>query len=703
MTVVKPNLDLKTPIQYLKGVGPKRVQEFAKAGINHVEDLLYHFPFRYEDRREIKKISQVLPGQTALLQGEITDTQLKKTRKRNFTIFSATISDGSGYMQIIWFNQPWLEDKVKVGKKITFYGTIEKDSNTNHLMVNSPDFEIDQEDAATGIVPVYQRIRKVSGWIIKKIINSLFEHYKVNIDSAVPAGIRKKYKLITPSLAIYRIHNPPDNSDINKLNAAASPAHKSLIFDEFFMLQAGLALRKSKVHVEEKGINFKTSAKIREVLKQMLPFHLTDGQKDALKDIIQGMTSAVPMRMLLQGDVGCGKTIVALLAAAVAIENGYQVAFMAPTEILAEQHLLGIYKHLSHTRYNIGFLTGNLKLKERNLLRKKIASGDIDIIVGTHALISAGVEYHKLGLAIIDEQHRFGVLQRARLTQLNKETSPDVLIMTATPIPRSLTLTLFGDQSVSVIKEMPPGRHPIKTAVRAEGARNRINAFLLDEMKKGRQIYCVAPVIEESSKAELKTATELYDRLCKTFPGRRVGLLHGKIPPQEREITMTAFNEGEIDILAATTVIEVGIDVPNASVIMIENAERFGLAQLHQLRGRVGRGSHQSYCILMYHPTKSEDAIKRLEIMQETNDGFKIAEKDLEIRGPGDFFGTRQSGLPSIRVGNIIRDIHILQKAREEAFTYISHDNPEKKEEKAKMITVIKGQWQKRYGLVLVG
>lgn len=425
MTMVKPNLDLKTPMQYLKGVGPKRAQEFAKAGINHVEDLLYHFPFRYEDRREISKISSLKPGDTVLLQGTITDASLKKTRKKGFSIFSATVSDGTGYLQIIWFNQPWLEDKVIEDKKITFYGTVEKDKNTHHLLVNSPDFEIDQAEAKTGIVPVYQRIRKVSGWIIKKIIDSVFDNYKVNIESVVPASIRKRYSLITPALALYRIHNPPEKSDINKLNTASSAAHKSLIFDEFFMLQAGLALRKNREGAESTGIQFQTSDEIREVLKQMLPFHLTGGQKDTLKNIVDLMTSPAPMRMLLQGDVGCGKTIVALLAAALAIENGYQVAFMAPTEILAEQHLMGIYKHLSHTDYRIGYLTGALTLKQRNTLRKKIAEGEIDIVVGTHALISEGVNYHKLGLAIIDEQHRFGVLQRARLTQLAKETSPD--------------------------------------------------------------------------------------------------------------------------------------------------------------------------------------------------------------------------------------------------------------------------------------
>lgn len=696
-------VELTTPIRSLPGIGPKRLREFEAAGFRTVEDLLYHFPLRYEDRRNIRTIASLMPKETVLVSGTVVEAELVKTRRRGFTIVRAYIEDPSGGIEAMWFNQPWLADKLQAGKPVSLYGQVDYDRKGRYLQISNAKIDDESENTATGIVPVYQRVGKVGGWVIKKIIGNLFSKYTLSISGSVPQSLRNKHDLMQIDRALLKIHDPPDSADIVLLNEARDNAHHSLVFEEFFMLQAGLALRASAHKEELDGIEFSTSPKIRETLKQMLPFRLTDGQRKAFREIVEDMTSLRPMRRLIQGDVGCGKTIVALLAAALAIENGYQAAFMVPTEILAEQHLQAVKRHLAHTNYRIGFLSSSLSIKDRGKVRKKIAGGELDLIVGTHALIQEGVHYNKLGLAIVDEQHRFGVLQRARLLKLASGTNPDMLIMTATPIPRSLTLTLFGDLSVSLIKDMPPGRQPVLTAVRTDKNRNRINAFLESQMKEGRQFYAVAPVIEESKNGELKTAKELYERLRKAFPGRRIGLLHGRIPAAEREAVMNDFVAGKLDALACTTVIEVGVDVPNATVMFIENAERFGLAQLHQLRGRVGRGRYKSYCILMHQKMGGDPARKRLQIMVKTSDGFEIAEKDLEIRGPGDFFGTRQSGLPSLRVGNIVRDVELLQKARKVAFEYMADNSPELAEEKQAVIGQIRKQWERRYGLVLIG
>jgi ATP-dependent DNA helicase RecG len=699
----KPILQLTTSIGCLKGIGPKRRLEFEKNGLKTVEDLLYYFPFRYEDRRELRLIVSLKPGETALISGSVAATETKRTRRPGFKIFRAVIEDASGRIVALWFNQPYLANTIKEGYSVRLYGEVlESGFGGGVLEMTNPQFEVGRgADAETGIVPVYERIGSTGGAVIRKTIRGILESYRIRMPSAAPQAALSRLGLMSPSEALIRVHCPPSQSDVSALNAGRAREQRSLVFDEFFLLQAGLAIRRMKLKTGTVGIEFRTSAAIRETLKRMLPFRLTPGQKAAFKEIVEEMTAPRPMRRLLQGDVGCGKTIVALLAAALAVENGYQAAFMAPTEILAEQHLGSVRRHLSHTDYRIRLLVGSLPPKEREKVRGEIAAGEVDLVVGTHALIQEGVTFKRLGLAVIDEQHRFGVLQRARL--MGYTPSPDVLIMTATPIPRSLTMTLFGDLSYSSIKDKPPGRREVTTAVRSEKSRARIDAFLESQMKEGRQVYAVAPVIEESSDEDLSTVKELFERLRGVFPQRRVGLLHGRMSAAEREAVMSAFAAGETDILACTTVIEVGVDVPNASVMLIENAERFGLSQLHQLRGRVGRGEHRSYCILLYRPTRGVNARQRLEVMARTSDGFEIAEKDLELRGPGEFFGTRQSGMPRLRVGNILKEVRLLQAARNEAFRLILSPKPEEEEERRRVVETVRRAWEKRFGLVLVG
>ena len=700
----KPTAQLTTPVHCLKGVGPKRRREFEKAGLGTIGDLLYHLPFRYEDRRTVRAVTTLRAGETALVSGRIVSAEVQRTRRRRFSIFRAIFEDDrGGRLVAAWFNQPYLAEAIKPNYRIYLYGEVrDAASGGGVLEMVNPAFEIGSEATGeTGIVPIYRAVGSVGGRIVCGIIKGVFDAYRVAPTSFVPAAISRRLGFMPPGEALRRIHCPPEDADPAALDAGRAPEQRSLVFDEFFFLQAGLAVRKSTLGEEESGIAFRTSARMRDTLRRMLPFRLTPGQRNAFKEIVDDMTSLRPMRRLLQGDVGCGKTIVALLAAALAVENGYQAALMAPTELLAEQHFAAVRRHLAHTGYRIQLLVGGMPEREKSATREALAAAEIDLVVGTHALIQKGMDFRRLGLAIIDEQHRFGVVQRGRLMEM--DSNPDVLIMTATPIPRSLTLTLFGDLSVSVIRDMPPGRRPVVTAARTERSRARINAFLESQMREGRQVYAVAPAIEETEDGEMRSAIELCERLRRTFPHRRVELLHGRMAAAEREGTMAAFIAGEIDILACTTVIEVGVDVPNASVMMVENAERFGLSQLHQLRGRVGRGEHRGYCILLYRPTRSDPARQRLEVVVKTSDGFVIAEKDLELRGPGDFVGTRQSGMPALRVGNIVRDAETLEAARREAFRLLLEPRPDEGQTCARLVAAVRKDWERRYGLVLIG
>jgi ATP-dependent DNA helicase RecG len=542
------------------------------------------------------------------------------------------------------------------------------------------------------IVPVYPLTEGLHQKAMRHLMKQVVDSFAGDVESYINEEILARHHLVPLSEALREAHFPSPEADMAKINNGSTPAHHSLVFDEFFYLELGLALKRRGFTLEE-GIAFEVNHKYTIPLLKLLPFSLTHAQRRVLSEIKEDMMAPFPMHRLVQGDVGSGKTLVALLAALVAVENGYQVAIMAPTEILAEQHFLNIHAWCDSLGVKALLLTSSHKGKEREGLLERVASGDAEIIIGTHAVIQEKVEFHRLGLGIIDEQHRFGVLQRGILKK--KGENPDILVMTATPIPRTLAMTVFGDLSLSVIDELPPGRTPVQTRVYAETRRKQVYGLIREEVHKGRQAYIICPLVEESEKSELKAATQMAEELQSgAFPEFKVGLLHGRLKPEEKEAVMASFKANKVNILVATTVIEVGIDVPNATVMVIEHAERFGLSQLHQLRGRVGRGSHGSHCILIASDRLSDDGVKRLRVMEATTDGFKIAEADLEIRGPGDFLGTRQAGLPEFRVASILRDGRILEEARREAFTLVERDPELNLPEHARL----KEEMQKRWG-----
>jgi ATP-dependent DNA helicase RecG len=547
-------------------------------------------------------------------------------------------------------------------------------------------------------VPIYRKLGDYRTRQLRSIFHHLLNKLEKDIPESLPEEIIVRCNLIPRGEALRKAHFPADDSPIDDYNLARSPAHRQLIFEEFFWLAIALGVKRGERLREPKGAVIEITDRVRESVRSILPFTPTNAQKHALKEIVDDMISDQPMNRLLQGDVGSGKTIVAVQAMIIAIENGYQTALMAPTEILGEQHARNIKRWLAKTPYRVELLTGSMKAKEKREVQEAIAVGDVDLVVGTHALIQEAVQFKKLGLAVIDEQHRFGVLQRAEIRR--RGMNPDVLVVTATPIPRSLAMTVYGDLEVSIIDELPPGRTPVSTYVRGEDRREKIYEFIRDQIKLGRQAYVVYPIIEESEKLDLRNATEMYNNLrVEVFPEINVGLLHGRMKAAEKEEVMEAFTANKIQLLVATTVIEVGVDVPNASVMLIEHAERFGLSQLHQLRGRVGRGAAESYCILLAQFTKTKEARERLKIMEETTDGFKIAEKDLEIRGPGEVMGTRQSGIPAFRIANIVRDQKILEMARREA-NYMLNERGRTRETD-RLIQHVKSQ--PRFGLARVG
>ncbi|RMF88793.1 MAG: ATP-dependent DNA helicase RecG, partial [Nitrospinota bacterium] len=535
---------------------------------------------------------------------------------------------------------------------------------------------------------------------LRRIMKQVIDTYGDKIEETLPPALRERWRLIPLSEAIRQVHFPDDSVDVELLNAQRSPGHRRLIFEELFFLELALALKRQGTLEEKRGIAYHGEGKLQEKLRRLLPYRLTAAQERVLEEIRQDMRQPHPMNRLLQGDVGSGKTIVALFALLTAIESGYQAAIMAPTEILAEQHYLTLYPYLEQLGYPMALLTSNVRGTRREALLSAIARGEIALVIGTHALIQEDVRFARLGFVVIDEQHRFGVLQRASLMQ--KGYHPDVLVMTATPIPRTLAMTVYGDLDVSVIDQLPPGRQPITTRVFYEKQRERAYQLVRSEVEAGRQAYLVYPLVEESEKLELKAATEMATRLQQeTFPQFSIGLLHGRMRSEEKEAVMRAFAAGEIDILVSTTVIEVGIDIPNASVMLIEHAERFGLAQLHQLRGRVGRGPHRSYCLLLAHYPMSEEARQRLRVMVESQDGFYIAERDLEIRGPGEFMGTRQSGLPELKLADLVRHQQLLQEARQAAFSLVREDP--KLQSYPLLRAVVQRDWLPRVSLIEVG
>lgn len=703
--------NLQIGIQFIKGIGPKLAALLEKRDIRTVEDLLYLLPLRYEDRRNLMPVASLAPGQSAVFSGTVLSADATTT-KGGRRVFEVLVRDDSGTIACKWFhaNATWMKRTWKIGRVGVFSGEVHQFGYQRE--VHHPDAEwlpegggvqsvIDSDPANFGrIVPVYPLSEGIHQKTMRRVMREVVDNFLSNIDSVVPAELCPPG---FPSLreALGQVHAPSSEADLSGLNNGATPAHQALAFDEFFFWELGLALKKRGVVLEE-GIAFHVTHRYTKELARLLPFELTAAQRRVLAEIKTDMMAPHPMHRLVQGDVGSGKTLVALMAALIAVENDYQVAIMAPTEILAEQHWHTMHRWCGQMGIEVTLITAGLKGKAKKEALERVADGTARIVIGTHAVIQEKVEFAKLGLGVIDEQHRFGVLQRGVLKK--KGTNPDILVMTATPIPRTLAMTLFGDLDLSVIDEMPPGRIPVETKIYFESRRPQLYGMIRDEVGKGRQVYVIYPLVEESEKTDLKAASQMAEHLqADVFPGLRVGLLHGRLSPVEKEAVMASFTSREFDILVSTTVIEVGIDVPNATVMVIEHAERFGLSQLHQLRGRVGRGREKSYCILMITGKLSEDGEKRLRVMESTGDGFRIAEADLEIRGPGDFLGTRQAGMPDFRVANILRDGTLLEKARRAAFDLLEHDPELNGPAHAPLHDELLRRWGKRLELATIG
>ncbi|PLX80155.1 MAG: DNA helicase RecG [Desulfuromonas sp.] len=701
---------LLTPLASVQGVGPKTFDKFKKMGVENISDALYTLPHRYEDRRTIRRISALRSGEREIFTGEIrvsTETQTSRSRRR---LWEVIVDDGSGTISLKWFHfrKPWMQKQYVVGRRLFISGEVKRygaQREVHHPDVEflAPGQDIEEFMAAEPyefgrLVPVYPLTEGLHQKSARKIFHGIIKQYAPMAVSPLPEEIRQRHELLPLPEALAQSHWPSNDAfDLNLIKNARD----SLVFDEFFYLELGLALKHRGVALEE-GIPFKVEHRYTKPLLDMLPFRLTNAQRRVLGEIKHDLMRNQPMNRLLQGDVGSGKTIVALMAALVAIENDYQVAVVAPTEILAEQHFLQFYRWLEALGLKAALLTGSQKKSERTPVLEAIAAGDVDLVVGTHAVLQEGVDFCRLGLGIIDEQHRFGVEQRGVLRR--KGEHPHILVMTATPIPRSLSLTVFGDLSLSVIDELPPGRKPVRTHAVAEAKRSQVYKKLREELSKGRQAYIVYPLVEESEKSDLQAASEASTQLQEEiFSEFSIGLLHGRMKPPEKDAVMQAFYSGELQILVATTVIEVGIDVPNASVMVVEHAERFGLAQLHQLRGRVGRGGEESYCFLFRSPQCSEDGFRRLRVMQETNDGFRIAEADLEIRGPGDFLGTRQAGIPDFRIANILKDGRILEQARQEAFQVAEREDFFTNPELSELREALQDRWGSRLEFATIG
>jgi len=769
-------LELHTPVQYVKGIGPRLAEILASKGIGTVEDLLYYLPFRYEDRINPRHIAQLRPGEMATIIAEVRGAGLFRTPRRGIQILQMTAGQGRDSITCLWFNAAFLKDKFKAGQTVALYGRVEEPRSGRHrIQLMQPQFEIltepleeaagkSPEDLAAEsleigrIVPIYESAAygRLSPRWFRRVVHRALEDLTPELPDGIPLAIRQRLDLIPRREAFRLAHFPEPETRFEDLQNARTPAHRRLIFEELFFLEVGLELKRRNLRAQP-GITFAITDGVRDALKRVLPFHPTAAQKRVLKEIAEDMQRPSPMRRLLQGDVGSGKTIVALEAAIIAIDNGYQAALMAPTEILATQHYLSARHLLEPAGYRIALLTGSLDDEQKRNTRRHIARGDVQLVIGTHALIEDKVEFARPGLVIVDEQHRFGVLQRFKLmkksggddgssagvppastpagghgfsraeTMPNRKGAlapadttpePDVLVMTATPIPRTLALTLYGDLDVSILDELPPGRTPVVTRRVSDERSAEVWDFVRKQIAKGQQGFVVYPVIEEKPEEEsklpalvetgrtgLKAAIKMYDELrTRVFPELRVGLIHGRLSADEKEETMRRFQHGEIDLLVSTTVIEVGVDVPNASVMVVEHAERFGLAQLHQLRGRIGRSAAKSYCILMTGGKVTPEAERRLDAMVRTTDGFEIAELDLQLRGWGEIAGTRQAGAPSFRVANPIRDRQLLEAAKREAAALVSGPHPDiTPEEVARGMAHLKAHWQRRYGLVEVG
>jgi ATP-dependent DNA helicase RecG len=705
---------LAMPIESLKGVGPKRAEQLQAAGLSTVEDLLYHLPIRYEDRRQLKKITSAVLGQEETFVGQLVALQSRFVPRRRMQMMTATIRDESGLLDLVWYRAPsYLIDGLAKGQTLVVHGKVERGMQAR-LRIVHPDFEViepgDEADLLR-VLPIYLRPGGLPLSFMRKLANQVVAEYAAFLPNRLPEGLARRQQTIDIPRALAQLHQPALDVDIATLNDAASPAHRSIVFEELFFLQLGLGLRK-QARRDSSGVPLASSeCRMPARMRELLSFKLTTAQERVLAEIARDLSSECPMQRLVQGDVGSGKTMVAWLASLQVIEQGRQALWMAPTEMLAEQHFHNLKLHADALNVPAALLTASTPARERKVLLQRIANGEIEFVVGTHALIQDDVRVPRMGLGVIDEQHRFGVLQRLSLQRLigaegtaaNRE--PHMLLMSATPIPRSLAMVLYGDMEVSYVDEMPPGRTPVKTVLFGERQRKQLYSRVLDELKSGHQAFVVLPLVEASEQLQqLRDATQMAEKMRQTmFKDFGVGLVHGRMKAEERDAVMREFLAGKLAILVATTVIEVGIDIPNATVMVVEHAERFGLSQLHQLRGRVGRGVAPGFCFLVNYGAGNAVAAQRLAVMEKETDGFKIAEADLKLRGPGELLGTRQSGLADFRLANLSRDARLLIEARKEALAWLENDPQLKSKESAGMREILKHRWGKRLQLGTVG
>jgi ATP-dependent DNA helicase RecG len=691
-----PPPSLTTPLQYVRGIGPQRAALLARKGLHTVEDALLFVPLRHEDRTRLTPFRALQPGQVHTCSGVIVGVSPPPPGRPRVPL-SVLLRDASGYATAVWFGAPYLARVFQRGQRLVLHGKVTRYRGAT--VISHPDYEVveadDDDRLHTGrLVPVYSTTEGLSQRTLRRLMWTLVEQFAGRLAEPLPEPVRTWRRLVDLPTAVRQIHFPAAETEL-------AAARRRLAFDDFLLLQLGLAILRARA-TRARGLALDPPGRLVERLLATLPYRLTRAQERVWAEIRRDMAAPFPMHRLLQGDVGSGKTVVAALAVLTAVEAGYQAAVMAPTEILAEQHFMTFRQLLDPLGVPVTLLTSSVRAREREARRAAVAAGEVPCVVGTHALVQEGVTFRRLGLTVIDEQHRFGVEQRARLRA--KGEHPDLLVMTATPIPRTLALTLYGDLDVSVLDELPPGRRPVKTVARTEARRPQIYEFVRRQVAEGRQAYVVYPLVEESEAVDLKAATDMAAHLQRdVFPDLTVGLLHGRLGFEDKDAIMRRFKAGEIHVLVSTTVIEVGIDVPNASVMVIEHAERFGLSQLHQLRGRVGRGPWASYCILVHAARLTEDARRRLQAMVETTDGFAIAEVDLTLRGPGEFFGTRQSGLPQFRVADLLRDAAVLEEARAEAQALVAGDPELRAPAHRALREALLARWRGKLGLASAG